>query len=83
MPGTKQEQVKHIDEPGEPIKLTAREQSVLVLVVQGLTNTAIAAKLDLGYETVKTYVDRLRKKLDATTRTDIAVKAIIQKLVDI
>lgn len=63
------------------LKLTPRERSILPLLVRGLTNAVIAKELGVGTETVKSYIDRLRMKLGAGTKTDIAVKALQLKLV--
>lgn len=65
------------------IVLTDRELSVLRGIVAGQTNVAIGSALGISYETVKTYVNRLRTKTGARTKTEIAVLAIRLKLVAI
>lgn len=56
--------------------LTPREMDVLRLMVEGLTNQAIAQALMLSPSTVKSYVQAVFKKLDVSDRTLAAVKAI-------
>jgi DNA-binding NarL/FixJ family response regulator len=61
-------------EPVEP--LTPREMDVLQLLVEGLTNQAIAQMLGLSAGTVKGYVQAILRKLGVTDRTQAAVWAI-------
>jgi LuxR family transcriptional regulator, maltose regulon positive regulatory protein len=55
---------------GEP--LTAREQEVLDLVRQGLTNREIARTLWIAESTVKVHVHHVLEKLGARSRTEAA-----------
>ncbi|MEM7116844.1 MAG: response regulator transcription factor [Chloroflexota bacterium] len=59
-----------------PESLTPREMDVLRLMVEGLTNQAIAQALILSPSTVKSYVHTIFRKLDVSDRTLAAVKAI-------
>ncbi|MEM9775864.1 MAG: response regulator transcription factor, partial [Chloroflexota bacterium] len=52
-----------------PESLTPREMDVLRLMVEGLTNQAIAEALVLSSSTVKSYVQSVFKKLDVSDRT--------------
>jgi len=61
--------------------LTPREMDVLRLMVEGLTNRAIANILDLSPGTVKGYVKTILEKLLVSDRTQAAVKAIRTGLV--
>jgi DNA-binding NarL/FixJ family response regulator len=61
--------------------LTPREMDVLRLMVEGLTNRAIANILDLSPGTVKGYVKTILEKLNVSDRTQAAVKAIRTGLV--
>ena len=57
-------------------KLTARELQVVKLIVKGMRYKEIAQSLELSYETVKTYVGRIRKKLNVSSKTEVAMWAI-------
>jgi DNA-binding NarL/FixJ family response regulator len=62
--------------------ITAREHDVLRLVVEGLPNKQIAQRLGIGEKTVKTHVSRVLAKLGVEDRTQAAVLAIREGLVD-
>ncbi len=62
-------------------RLTPRENDVLQLLVEGLTNQAIAKVLGLRVGTVKSYVQTILRKLDVSDRTQAVVKAIRSGLV--
>lgn len=65
------------DLPLETIEpLTAREKDILRLMVEGLTNQAIAEILSLSPGTVKGYTHTILQKLGTNDRTQAAVKAI-------
>jgi len=57
---------------GVDITLSARELDVVRLIVKGKKYREIASDLQLGYETVKTYAARIRKKLRVHSKTEIA-----------
>ncbi|NOK62801.1 MAG: response regulator transcription factor [Chloroflexi bacterium AL-W] len=57
-----------VDEPTEP--LTTREQEVLNLISQGLSNKLIAQQLSISEHTVKFHISSLYTKLGASSRTD-------------
>lgn len=61
-------------------KLSQREIDVLKLVVEGLSNQAIAERLYLSVETVKTHMRRIMEKLAVSDRTQAAVKAMREGL---
>jgi DNA-binding NarL/FixJ family response regulator len=54
--------------PGARLGLTQRESEVLALLVAGLSNRAIAAKLVVSDDTVKTHLRALYRKLDVADR---------------
>lgn len=66
---------------GDDITLTAREQSVLQLIVQGLSNKAIARELSLTEGTVKGYVSQILQKMGIADRTQAAMYAVRKGLV--
>lgn len=55
--------------------LTDREREVLELLAQGFSNREIGAELGISAHTAKFHVQGLLDKLDATTRTEAAVRA--------
>jgi DNA-binding CsgD family transcriptional regulator len=55
--------------------LTPREHEVLATLAEGLTNKAIARRLDISLHTVKFHVESLFRKLGARTRTEAVAKA--------
>jgi DNA-binding NarL/FixJ family response regulator len=60
---------------GSPPELTPREQEVLELLAQGFSNPEIGRALEISSHTAKFHVQALLDKLDATTRTEAAVRA--------
>ncbi len=62
----------------EPLKstLSAQETEVLRLIALGNTNRQIAQELVVSLSSVKTYVQRIIKKLGVSDRTQAAVRAI-------
>jgi DNA-binding NarL/FixJ family response regulator len=61
--------------PGDDLSvLSEREQQVLDLLAQGLIYKEIAEKLNIGYETVHTYIRRIYEKLQVRTRTEAVAK---------
>lgn len=63
---------------GELSELSEREQQVLDLLSQGLIYKEIADKLNIGYETVHTYIRRIYEKLQVRTRTEAVAKFLKQ-----
>ncbi len=64
-------------------ELTRREVEVLKLIAEGLFNKEIAAKLDISERTVKNHVSNIFKKIDVSDRTQAAVFAIKNNLVNL
>ena len=63
--------------------LSSREFEVLKLVSEGLFNKEIAYKLSISEKTVKNHVSNIFKKIGVSDRTQAAVYAIKNNLVDI
>lgn len=55
--------------------LSSREDEVLQLLAQGLTNAEIAARMVLEPSTVKTHIEHIFRKLNASNRTQAVAKA--------
>src|ERR1700675_2158676 len=58
--------------PRHPDLLTPREQEVLTLIRDGLTNEQIAERLSIGFETAKSHVAEILSKLGVATREEAA-----------
>jgi DNA-binding NarL/FixJ family response regulator len=61
--------------------LSAREKEILSLMVEGNNFHVIAEKSFISYETVRTHVKRIYKKLHVASASEAVVKAIRQRLV--
>ena len=68
--------------PAKPDRLTQREHEVLELLAKGRSNKRIAFELGIAEKTVKAHVGRLLAKLGVADRTEAAVKAVREGLVD-
>jgi two-component system nitrate/nitrite response regulator NarL len=55
--------------------LTPRESEVLQLLAEGVTNKAIAQRLEISEHTVKFHVNAILSKLESQSRTEAVVKA--------
>ena len=69
------------DDPGS--ELTSRELDVLRLVATGEPNKQIAAELAISERTVRTHVSRILRKLHLSSRTQAALWAVREGLVDV
>jgi len=56
-------------------RLSAREVEILRLISRGLSDRAIASRLDLAPETVRWYNKRIYETLDAANRTEAVTRA--------
>jgi two-component system, NarL family, response regulator LiaR len=63
-------------------EITERERDVVRLVAQGLSNHEIAKELVISEKTVKTHVSNILSKLNLEDRTQLAIYAIKNGLVD-
>ena len=62
--------------------LTNRERDVLVLVAQGLSNRDIGKALSIGERTVQTHLGNLLTKLGLASRTQAALWAVREGLLE-
>jgi DNA-binding NarL/FixJ family response regulator len=53
-------------------QLTRREQKIVALIAQGLTNKEIAQRLDLSVFTVRNQVKVIMRKLELKNRVQVA-----------
>jgi DNA-binding NarL/FixJ family response regulator len=68
-------------EGDEKYTLSSREKEILSLMVDGNNFHAIAEKIFISYETVRTHVKRIYKKLHVASASEAVVKAIRERLV--
>jgi DNA-binding NarL/FixJ family response regulator len=61
--------------------LTQREREILRLLADGHSNEEIGKRLFISAETVRTYIRKSMKKLEADTRTEAVAKALRQSLI--
>ena len=68
--------------PDYQIPLTEREQQVLELLVEGLTNAEIAERIYLSENTIKKHIKNILEKFHLNNRVKAAVYAVREGLVD-
>lgn len=68
--------------PAAGADLTPRERDVLRLLAEGFANKEIAKRLFVSEKTVKTHVSSILQKLGVQDRTQAALVAVRQRLVD-
>lgn len=64
------------------LDITKREKEILVAIAQGKSNRDIAEYFDISERTVKNHITNLFKKIDVSDRTQAAVFAIRNNLVE-
>ena len=67
--------------PAEPERLTRREHDVLELIARGQSNKRIALELGISEKTVKAHVGHVLAKLGVADRTQAALLAVREGLV--
>jgi NarL family two-component system response regulator LiaR len=69
--------VQNANQPPAPgLSLTERERIVLSLMIEGLNNKQIAAKLTVSPSTIKSHVSNILSKLGAASRTEAVTLAL-------
>ena len=63
------------------LKVSPRECEVLDLLAEGYSNKVIARRLSISPNTVKSHVSRLFEKLEATSRTQLIIRARTLELI--
>jgi predicted ATPase/DNA-binding SARP family transcriptional activator/DNA-binding CsgD family transcriptional regulator len=72
---------RNTDEPLTTDPLTAREREVAAMVARGMSNRQIAQELYLSERTIEVHVSKILRKLELTSRTEIAAWATEQRLI--
>lgn len=75
------DRVKTLWEGKSLVRLTGREQGVLRLMAEGLSNKEIAARLGISERTVAFHVSHILQKLGAASRTEAVVWAKKQEVI--
>src|SRR5208282_3332575 len=60
--------------PPEPSGLTVREEEILMLLAEGLSNKEIAQRANISAGTVRIHLENMFKKLHVRSRTEAVVK---------
>lgn len=64
-------------------RLSPREHDVVRLVADGRTNDEIGSALQIGSKTVETHLARLFERLDVSSRTELAMRAVREGWLDV
>jgi two-component system, NarL family, nitrate/nitrite response regulator NarL len=75
------EEIRLRERDEQPL-LSAREREVLGLVAEGLNGPDIARRLQIAPSTVRTHMDHLYAKLDASERAELVAKAMRRGLLE-
>ena len=75
--------LKREDDNDKTKEITRREKQILVNIALGRSNKDIAEEFDISERTVKNHITSLFKKIDVSDRTQAAVFAIRNNLVDL
>ncbi len=67
--------------PSPGLDLTEREREVLMLVIEGLSNTQIAGRLSVSPSTIKSHVSNILSKLGVASRTEAVTLALRNHIV--
>ena len=75
-------QRRGVTSPADIPELTEREQEVLTLIAEGLTNKQIGEELGISPKTVARHRDNITHKLDLSSRTELTRYAIQKGLIN-
>jgi two-component system, NarL family, response regulator LiaR len=78
-----QEFAQYEKRAASPDQLTEREMDVLRLIARGMSNKEIASELSVAEKTVKTHVSNILQKLHLADRTQAALYAVRERLVEL
>jgi len=76
-------QTQHLTQETLKIELTGREREVIRLVAMGRNNREIAQALFISEKTVKTHISNIMGKLNLEHRTQLAIFAIKNNMVEV
>jgi DNA-binding CsgD family transcriptional regulator len=77
----KSQEAQQTEAVSERVELSEREREILVLVATGLSNKEIAQRLVISPNTVKVHLRNIFAKIDVSSRTEAALFAIREGLV--
>jgi DNA-binding NarL/FixJ family response regulator len=60
--------------------LTKREQEIVDLLLRGQSNKEIASQLGVSDQTIKNQLTTLYRKMDVSSRLELVVKAVNQRI---
>ncbi|MES2778216.1 MAG: response regulator transcription factor [Bacteroidota bacterium] len=69
------------EQQNEDYSLSSREKEILSLMVEGINLQLIADKIFISYETVRSHVKRIYKKLHVASASEAVAKAIRQRII--
>jgi two-component system response regulator NreC len=81
-----QDYLQRVESGGEALVyngLTPRQQEVLTLIAEGLSNREIAAQLDISVRTVERHRENIMARLNLHSRTDLVKYALRKGLIDL
>lgn len=67
---------RKVDQPGETVSLTLRQQQVVQLLLEGLSNKEIARRLGITESTVKVHVRSIMGRAGVMSRTQLVLSVL-------
>jgi|SoiMethySBSTD1v2_1073268.scaffolds.fasta_scaffold6121432_2 two-component system, NarL family, nitrate/nitrite response regulator NarL len=62
------------------LRLTKREHEIIDLLLRGQSNKEIASQLGVSDQTIKNQLTTLYRKMDVSSRLELVVKAVNQRI---